>query len=42
MKKKETMFIKNLRYLCLICVISLGLITILGSNGRPIFARSQL
>jgi len=33
MKKKETMFIKNLRYLCLIGVIALGLMTIFGSNG---------
>jgi len=33
MKKSGAMFIKNLRYLCLIGVIALGLITIIGSNG---------
>jgi len=33
MKKNEKSFIKNLRYLCLVGVIALGLITIIGSNG---------
>ncbi len=33
MKKTDTMFFKNLRSLCLIGVIGLGLITIVGSNG---------
>lgn len=33
MKKARNEFIKNLRYLCLIGVIALGLITIVGSNG---------
>jgi hypothetical protein len=33
MKNPGNMFIKNLRYMCLIGVIALGLITIVGSNG---------
>jgi hypothetical protein len=33
MKKNGTMFFKNLRYICLIAVIALGLATIVGSNG---------
>ena len=33
MKKTGTMFIKNLRYLCLIGVIALGLMTIVGTGG---------
>lgn len=33
MNKPGTMLIKNLRYLCMIGVIGLGLITIVGSNG---------
>ena len=33
MKKAGTMFIKNLRYLCLMGVISLGLMTIVGTGG---------
>ncbi len=33
MKRIRTGFIKNLRYLCLIGVIALGLMTIVGSNG---------
>jgi len=33
MKNSGNMFIKNLRYMCLIGVIALGLITIVGSNG---------
>ena len=33
MKRTRTGFIKNLRYLCLIGVIALGLMTIVGSNG---------
>ena len=33
MKKPGTVFFKNLRYLCLVGVIALGLITIVGSSG---------
>jgi len=33
MRKARNAFIKNLRYLCLVCVIAMGLITIVGSNG---------
>jgi hypothetical protein len=33
MKKAGTMFIKNLRYLCLVGVIALGLMTIVGTGG---------
>jgi len=33
MNKPESIFVKNLPYLCLIGVIALGLITIVGSNG---------
>ncbi len=33
MKKAKTMFIKNLRYLCLVGVIALGLMTIVGTGG---------
>lgn len=33
MKKSKKSFIKNLRYLCLVGVIALGLIAIVGSNG---------
>ena len=33
MKKARNGFIKNLRYLCLVGVIALGLMTIVGSNG---------
>ena len=33
MKKAGNMFFKNLRYICLVGVIALGLITIVGSNG---------
>ncbi len=33
MKNSATVFIKDLRYICLIGVIVLGLITIVGSNG---------
>jgi len=32
MKKSATMFFKNLRYICLIGVIALGLMTIVGSG----------
>jgi hypothetical protein len=33
MKKAGTMFIKNLRYLCLVGVIAIGLMTIVGTGG---------
>lgn len=33
MKKNENSFLKNLRYLCLVGVIALGLMTIVGSGG---------
>jgi len=33
MKRTRTGFVKNLRYLCLLGVIALGLMTIVGSNG---------
>jgi len=33
MKIKENSFLKNLRYLCLVGIIALGLFTIVGSNG---------
>jgi hypothetical protein len=33
MKKPANMFVKNLRYICLISVIALGLITIIATGG---------
>ena len=33
MNKTRTMFIKNLRYLCLVVVIIIGLMTIVGTGG---------
>jgi len=33
MKRTRIGFVKNLRYVCLMGVIALGLITIVGSNG---------
>ena len=33
MKKVRNGFIKNLRYLCLICILALGLMTIVGTGG---------